>query len=88
MPAPHLATSACISWEPEELSILKDKTISKDNTQRIEEAKEHNPIYAMSKLQYQRDEKLGMKPSQSSIVKCSSKGQSFLSKRKENKGKF
>lgn len=81
MPAPHLATSACISWEPEELSILKDKTISKDNTQ-IEEAKEHNSIYAMSKLQYQRDEKLGMKPSQSSIVKCSSKGQSFLSKRK------
>lgn len=55
MPAPPLASPACISWEPEELTLPKDKTISKENTPRVGEQKEHNLIYAMSKLQYWTD---------------------------------
>lgn len=86
--ASPLAASACISCEPEECTLPKDKTVSENNTHRAEEGKEHDTIYAMSKLRYWRDEKLGMKPSQSSIVKCSSKGLSFLSKRKEKKRKL
>lgn len=86
---PH-TTSACVSWEPGETTIPNDKTLSKDNTHRTGESEEHDPTYAISKLQHRRDEKLGMKPSQSSIDKCSSKGLSFLSKRekKKKKGKF
>lgn len=70
-----------------EFIVPKDKTSSTDNTHRVREGKEHDPVHAMSKPQYQRDEKLGMKPSQSCIVKCSSKGLFFLSKRKEKKRK-
>lgn len=85
MPAPPLATSACTSWEPEELPIPKDKTISKDNTHRIGERKEHNPIYALGKLRYQRDKKLGINPSQSSVVKCQVKDSPSLPREKKNK---
>lgn len=60
-----------------------DKTISKDNTHRVGEGKVHNSIYDMNKLQHQREKRLGMKPFQSRIVKCSSKGLSFFFKRKQ-----
>lgn len=88
MPAPPLATSACISLEPEEVTLPEDKTISKDNTHRVGEGKVQNLIYAMNKLQHQREEKLGMKPSQSSIVKSSSKGLSFFKIKENMKNKY
>lgn len=65
-PAPPLATSTCISLESEEVTLRKDKKISKGNTHRVGEGKEYNLAYAMNKLQDQREETLGMKPSQSS----------------------
>lgn len=88
MPAPPLVTSSHISLEPKEVTLPKDKTISKDNTHRVGEV--HNPIYGMNKLLHQREEKLGMKSSQSSIVKSSSKGLSFfkIKEKYENANKY
>lgn len=48
VPGPPSAHSVCISSEPEEVALPKDKTISKDNTHRVGEV--HNPVYAMKKI--------------------------------------